>query len=375
MKINTFFLRIAACCNLNCDYCYVFKHRDTSWQNYPKVISLDTVKKFSYRLREYAVKNNIEELNIVFHGGEPLMCGTEQVIHYADIIKSQIGSASKVYFSIQTNGTLITEQFVHECDTRNIGISLSIDGPNEYHNKHRKFKNNDDSFICVMNAVHILNKHPNVFEGVIGVIDPLFNVKNVFDFFDNTCFPSVDLLLPDSTYLDLPLGREKNKNIYIDWLIAAFDAWFFEHPNIQMRTFEHIVGAIIGESSSLDAFGLGCLDYLTIETDGSYHTSDIMKVAYQNASSLNMDIEKNSIEEALTSPKVSEYNLLLSEEQLPYKCKQCEYNKICGGGSLPHRYSPTNGFDNPTIYCEEMFSLIRHAQQIVEHAIDGDNDV
>lgn len=75
-------------------------------------------------------------------------------------------------------------------------------------------------------------------------------------------------------------------------------------------------------------FGLGALDYLTIETDGSYHTSDILKVAFENASYLGMDLSKNTIEEALNSDKVKEYNHLLSIESLPPKCKNVNI-QIC----------------------------------------------
>ena len=51
MKINTFFLRVAASCNLDCDYCYVFKHRDMTWKNMPAVMLESTVQSFAKRLR------------------------------------------------------------------------------------------------------------------------------------------------------------------------------------------------------------------------------------------------------------------------------------------------------------------------------------
>ena len=79
MSINTFFLRVAASCNLDCDYCYVFKHRDLSWKYMPAVISDNTVYAFSSRLKEYCVNKNINEVNIIFHGGEPLVCSSEKL--------------------------------------------------------------------------------------------------------------------------------------------------------------------------------------------------------------------------------------------------------------------------------------------------------
>lgn len=364
-KINTFFLRVAARCNLNCDYCYVFKHRDKSWMNYPAQMSLETVQKFAIRLKEYVDQSGLTEINIVFHGGEPLVLGSNRIIEYADLICATMSNKIKVFFSLQTNGTLITQDFLDCCLMRNIGISVSIDGPKTVHDKHRCYVNGDGSFNTVLNNIHLLQKYDSIFDGVIGVIDPTFSPEVVLGFFDKMDLLDVDLLLPDSTYQDPPLGRDANNSLYSDWLCTAFDCWFRAHQRLHFRTFEYILKGILGLDTDLDAFGLGELDYLTIEADGSYHTSDILKVAYENASAIGGTLDNMSIHEALNSPKISEYNELLSWNFLPEKCKICEYGHICGGGSLPHRYSPDTGFQNPTVYCPEMYSLITYAKESI----------
>ena len=360
MKIDTFFLRVAASCNLDCDYCYVFKHRDMTWKKMPAVMLESTVQSFAKRVREYAENIGLSEVNIIFHGGEPLMCGSNKLIEFADMISDILSEEIKPSYSIQTNGTLITETFLSECEKRNIGISLSIDGHKCVHDKHRRYKNGKSSYNDVLNGIRLLKGHPSIFEGVIGVVDPCFEPENV------------DLLLPDSTYIDLPKGRAEQPDLYKNWLIRAFDAWFFNHQSLQLRTFEHILAGILGEGSALDAFGLGNLDYLTVETDGTYHTSDILKVAYENASAIGFSVDEGSIEQALSSEKVKQYNTLLSVGALPQKCKECTYSTLCGGGSLPHRYNETNGFNNPSVYCEEMYTLIHHAKEIFIHAIEAE---
>lgn len=373
-KINTFFLRVAARCNLSCDYCYVFRHRDKSWMNYPAQMCLTTVQKFAARLKEYVDKSDLTEINVVFHGGEPLVLGGKRIIEYTDLICATVGEKARVSFSMQTNGTLITQDFLDCCLMRNIGISVSIDGPKAIHDKHRCYASGGGSFSTVLNNIHLLQKYGSIFDGVIGVIDPMFSPEDVLNFFDEMDLLDVDLLLPDSTYQDPPLGRDENSSLYTDWLCAAFDCWFKTHQRLHFRTFEYILKGILGLDTDLDAFGLGELDYLTIEADGSYHTSDILKVAYENASAIGGTLDDMSICEALNSPKISEYNELLSWNSLPDKCKICEYGYICGGGSLPHRYSPDTGFQNPTVYCQEMYSLIAHAkasilQELKEEAI------
>lgn len=372
MMINTFFLRVAASCNLDCDYCYVFKHRDMSWKNMPAIMSEATVSSFAARLKEYAVNTNLKEFNIIFHGGEPLMCGAKKLINFADTISDTLGEEIKVNYSLQTNGTLLTESFLNECEKRNIGISLSVDGHKCVHDKHRKYKNGNGSHDDVVKGIKLLKEHPSIFEGVIGVIDPCYEPDEVLQFFDNLGIENVDMLLPDSTHIDLPKGRSQQPELYKNWLIKAFDSWFFNHQSIRLRTFEHILSGVLGEDGSLDAFGLGSLDYLTIETDGTYHTSDILKVAYENASAIGFGVDDGSFEQALDHEKVKQYNAMLSVEALPQKCKDCVYANLCGGGSLPHRYNETNGFDNPSVYCEEMYSLIHHAEEVIRQAIEAE---
>ena len=339
----------------------------------PTVMKDSTVLSFAKRLKEYADQSELKEINIILHGGEPLVCGSNRLIGIIDTISDFLGEEIKSNYSIQTNGTLLTEAFLNECEKRDIGISLSIDGHECVHNKHRKYKNGKGSYDDVVNAIDLLKDHPSVFEGVIGVIDPYFEPEGVLQFFDNLGIENVDLLLPDSTYVDLPKGRTEQPDLYKNWLIKAFDSWFFNHQSLHIRTFEHILTSLLGEKSALDSFGLGNLDYLTIETDGTYHTSDILKVAYENASAIGFGVDEGSIEQALSNEKVQQYNNMLSFGALPQKCKECAYSTLCGGGSLPHRYNKTNGFNNPSVYCEEMYALIHHAIEIFTQAINDES--
>lgn len=369
-NVDTFFLRVAARCNFDCDYCYVFKHSDTSWLDMPPRISPATVSKFADRLSEYLGASGLDKVNVIFHGGEPLFVGKNNLIEIVDIIVNACKDRGKVSFSLQTNGSLIDADFLEECEKRNVGISLSIDGSKEIHNKHRKYPTGEGTFDHVMRAVGLLKKHPNIFEGVIGVIDPYCSPETVLEFYDSNGLLDMDLLLPDSNYTAPPSGRTKdNPSLYSNWLIRSFDFWFYKYQRLRFRTFEHVLQRLLGINIGTDMFGLGELDYITIETDGSYHTSDIMKSTYKNASAMGLTIFDTSITEALKSPKFDEFNRLLSFDSLPQKCKLCEFGHECGGGSLPHRYSAEKGFSNPSIYCEEMLCLFNHARDVLSEEI------
>jgi len=307
-------------------------------------------------------QKQIAKVYIIFHGGEPLLIGDSVIISYIDIITNVLDGMISLEFSLQTNGVLLSDKFLVEAEKRKLGISLSVDGPEEIHNKNRKVRNGIGSFEKVMSGITKLKRHPALFQGVIGVIDPYSEPNEIFNFFSTNELYNIDLLLPDANYSRPPLYREFTPDIYTNWLIKSFDIWFDCYQEISFRTYENILKKLMGIESSTDFFGFGNLDYLTIETDGSYHTSDILKVAYENASRIGISLKTDPICNAAAHERVVEYNSLLLEENLPKKCTKCQINKICSGGSLPHRYSVNNNFDNPTIYCNEMMALISHAK-------------
>ena len=363
-KISTFFLRVSSSCNLNCNYCYVFKHQDDSWKNYPKFFSSSNLSLFIEKLIKYIEKTSLSRVLIVFHGGEPLLLGHEKLINYIDTIYNALASKVSVDFSIQSNGILLDEELANAFHKRSVSLSISIDGPAIIHDSNRKKHSGSGSHTETLRGIKIAQEY-DILSGIITVINPIFAPTELFEFYLEQNLVNVDVLLPDANYITPPTGKDRNINIYKQWLIEAFDIWFKNYQSISIRTFELILQAVSGLPISSDFLGGGTLSYLTIETDGSYHTSDILKVAYNNASSTGLHLINDDISKVILSKKVSEYNSYLSVEGLPNICKKCEEVNICNGGSLPHRYNIQSGFNNPSVYCYEMKQLIIHIRKIL----------
>lgn len=361
-RITSFLIKVTARCNLNCDYCYVFNHADQSWKKMPSLLSAENRKILAKRIGDYARDADLEECLILFHGGEPLLVGVERLVEIARLIAQEVSSSTKLHFSIQTNGTLLTKQILDALEKEQIGVSLSLDGPQVVNDLHRLNHLGKSTFKKTFEAYELLKKYPKTFTGVIGVIDPRNSPREILSFFADLSPPQLDLLLPDANYLTPPPLRDENPNIYVDWLIEAFNLWYDEYPQLNMRYFEGLLGSIAGLPSQTDAFGLGDVSLLTVETDGYYHDLDVLKITEEGYSSLGMHLKDSSIIDALSSPKISEHRRRLSFEGLSETCKSCPEVQVCGGGAIPHRYSES-GFKNPTIYCREMLSLISHARR------------
>lgn len=368
--INTFFVRISSDCNLNCEYCYVFNHVDKISHYLPNLMSFDTINLLIERLKEYQSKYNLDEMLLVFHGGEPLLMGHNRFSEVLKLISSELSDIVKLGFSVQTNGSLLTKQYATLFKEFNVSVSVSIDGPKKYHDIYRIDKKGIGSWERVIKGIKEIQKYPELFSGTISVINPQVPPRKLFEFFQESEILITDLLLPDANYDRIPKHKDSEVDIYIDWLVEAFDVWFAEYQNITVRVFENVLESVSGLDISSDVFGGGELSYLTIETDGSYHTSDILKTTYEGASKTNLHLSSSSIEDVMNSSSFIEYNFLLEEKNLPEQCRTCDEIKHCKGGCLPHRFSSDNKFDNPSIYCNEMKLLIRHARVRLIEALE-----
>jgi uncharacterized protein len=367
-RITSFLVKIASRCNLACDYCYIYEHADQSWRSQPPFMSDQTRRKLAERIGEYAKDEKLERLVVVFHGGEPLLAGADQIAETTHWIRTALPPSAKVDFSLQTNGTLLNEAAIECLAGAGISVSLSLDGPREANDLHRLDHAGESSFDKSLRALELLERYPETYAGLIAVIDPKTRPEELFSFFAPRLPPRLDFLLPDANYDRLPPGRLSNPDLYKNWLLQAFDLWFDVYPQLPVRMFDAVLSSIVGIPSDTDAFGFGDVTLLSIETDGSYHDLDVLKITAEGMSALGCGLESHSIAEAACAAQIAAHRKLLCKEGLADKCLACPEMEVCGGGSVPHRYS-RNGFRNPTIYCEEMLALIGHARRRIDQTL------
>src|SRR3954447_14685640 len=100
VKFGAALLKVASRCNIDCDYCYVYKHADQSWRSQPRLMADRTVRRFAERLREYVTLHGAREFSVTFHGGEPLLYGAGRLAAAARTIKEIAGPDVSVGFSL-----------------------------------------------------------------------------------------------------------------------------------------------------------------------------------------------------------------------------------------------------------------------------------
>ena len=367
MEITTFVLKIASRCNLNCSYCYMYNKGDNTFETQPKFMSLETINHLADRISTHIGNLDLDgkNIHITFHGGEPMLASKYFFKKATKILNSKI--RARIIYSIQTNGTLLSAEWIDLFNELEINIGISIDGPKEYHDFYRKFHNDNGSYDIIFRNLEngaLISKF-----GILFVVNPLIPAKKLYSFIKEKKIGILNLLLPDHHYEDVPNFVNPN-DIKIDignWMVELYQLWKLdiERPNISF--FENIIKSFFELSGGTQILGRCFNDVVCIETDGSIEVVDSLRTCENGITKNNLNVKYNNIEDIFENELYKLY--YYSHFNVNQKCKECEVLNFCGGGFLPHRYSKINKFDNQSIYCNDLFKLITYIEKDIKHEI------
>ncbi len=362
MNIDKIVVKIASRCNINCSYCYMYNLGDTSYKMQPKFIEEETTKIFAKKILEHLLKNNSPTVFIIIHGGEPLLMPKKDFEIFINCFNEILKSKVRLYFTLQTNGILIDKEWIDIFKKYNINVGISLDGPKEDNDRYRVDKKGDGTYDRVINGLNIL-KDNGFNTGMLSVMNLESNPIEYYNHFKSLSVPSFDVLLLDGTH-DNKHDIFNNKISPSEWYIKMFDEWFNDkEQKFRIRIFDLIIKEILGEESTADSLGIHENNVVVLETNGDLEAVDVLKACGESFTKNGININTHEIEEITKSELIDVY--YNSGKYLCRKCLACPVQEICGGGYLPHRYSSENGFNNPTIYCNDLLKLITHIQNAV----------
>ena len=359
--IYMYILKVASRCNLDCAYCYIYQSPDKSWQWKPKFPSFETLDIIATRIQEHVVEHRLEEISIVFHGGEPLLAGIRRLTEYVRILKSII--KCRIQFGMQTNGILLDSSIIKFLSDNRFRVGISLDGTREHNDRNRLYRNKRSSYDDTIGSIKLLQSQEDsrsIFGGILIVIDLRNKPADILNTLDDLGIGGANLLLPDCNYESPPYRPENDRVAYGKWLYEFFALWFENYPHIEVPYFEEIINMMLGGLSSSEEIGAQSVDFVVIDTNGDIEAVDTLKMVGREATSLNLNVKTNSINEALNHPAV--YSRMSGFHSLCKVCRECEYLGNCGGGYVAHRYSAENGFINPSVYCEDLRYLFDKMQ-------------
>ena len=160
--LDTLIVKLSSRCNLACTYCYEYFSGDDSWKRAPKTMAMPVVNALGRRVREYCSHANVAELNIVFHGGEPLLIGPKRLDALLTALRAAAAPA-KLRYSVQTNGTLLTPAMCEVLGEHNVLVGISLDGGPEANSKRVTLKGGPTPDTVTENIAVLKSQAPHLF--------------------------------------------------------------------------------------------------------------------------------------------------------------------------------------------------------------------
>lgn len=373
VPIRQFLFKVFTRCNLNCDYCYVYELADQSWRSKPNTMSTEVVEAAAGQIAEHVAAHDLDEVRIIFHGGEPLLAGRKFLEATIATVRDHVRDATNVGFGMQSNGVLIDATKAKWLADAGISVGISLDGDRQANDRHRRFINKDSSYDKVLRGINCLKEHPGTFTGLLCTIDLANDPIDTYEALVELQPPSVDFLLPHGNWTTPPPSRPLDATTpYADWLIPIFDRWFHARNKVTgIRFFEEIINVILGGRSQVETIGTTPATLVVIETNGDFEQVDALKSAFDGAAGTGASVFRDSVDDILCQPGVAARQL--GEQGLCDTCRACPVADVCGGGYYPHRYRLRSGFLNPSVYCPDLLALITHIESTVAAALAAGN--
>lgn len=347
-------LKVHSRCDLSCDHCYVYQHADQTWRGRPVRMPPATVRAAARRIAEHAREHALPVVHVVLHGGEPLLLGAAGLREVLAELRSAITPCTRLDLRMQTNGVLLDEELCRLFVEYDVKVGVSFDGDRAANDRHRVFAHGGSSHDHVRRALALLRRpeHRASYAGILCTIDVRNDPDRVYEALLAESPPRVDLLLPHATWDHPPQRPGPEPTPYADWLGRLHRRWVDDGSPISIRMFE----ALRPGGGGTEAFGLAPADVLVIEADGSWEQVDSLKTAYHGAAGTGFDVFDHSVEEAARHPAVA--GRQDGVDALCPTCRACPVVDRCGGGLYAHRWRTGSGFDNPSVYCADLFRLI-----------------
>lgn len=361
-RIQALVVKVAERCNLNCTYCYMYNHADRSYLRRPAFMSEEVLEQLIRRITEYCERRKGHRMSLVLHGGEPMLMGTRRFEKFATALQQKLGSSLES-LQMQSNATLVDDDWIAVLNKFSVMVSVSLDGPPETHDMFRVDHAGRGSHERALKGLLRL-QDARLLSGALCVVNPAHAGLGIYKYFRSLGIRRMNFLLPDASHDAKKLLYEQyGETPVADYLIPLFDDWYNEDdPDVSVRFFEDLIRAVLGGKVQTDAIGNGRANYLVIDTDGTIQALDALKVCHEGLPESGLDLFKYGFDDLDKGMPL--LNRIVHEGvPLCSTCQRCPERETCGGGYLPHRYSREKGFDNPSIWCRDLQKLFTHVRR------------
>jgi len=344
---------IGSLCNLDCTYCYYLSKEELLEQKTRRIT--DAI--LERYIAEYIAAQDAKEIVFTWHGGEPTLMGLPFFRRVVELQAKHLPPGRSVSNDLQTNGTLLDDEWCRFLAENQFLVGLSIDGPRDLHDAHRPTKGGGRSFDKVFAAARLLQAHGVVVSALVTVNrinakQPLVVYRFLRDELGVRYIQFIPCVEPRNFervapghYGDAELARADSPrarpdhalSIVTPWsvdpddwgtfLAEVFDEWAaHDRGRVRVNLFESMLAQLAGKPSHLCTSSPVCGKNLAIENDGRVYSCDHFVYPEYELGRLG----ERSLAEMVFSLEQLEFGLA-KHNALPGECKRCPYLKLCWG--------------------------------------------
>lgn len=344
-------------CNLRCRYC--FYHDEASKREVRSfgLMSGETLEAIVQKALAYASGS----CTFGFQGGEPMLAGLDFFQTLITLQKKHNVKNLTINNSIQTNGTMIDDEWAAFFYENHFLVGVSLDGDESLHNLYRRDAEDQGTFRAVMRGIDTLKRNKAEFN-ILTVVtaQTAKRIREVYSFFMRNGLV-YQQYIPCLEPLGEACGKQKyllTPKLYAMFLRSLFDVWYADRQKgifVYNRYFENLLFLLSGHyAESCDMNGVCSMQY-AIEADGSVFPCDFYMLDSYRIGNIVSDslaeIDQNRHDSGFIQQSV----------RLPDKCASCGWVNLCRGGCKRHRVSTSIDDCGLNYYCEayqEVFPYI-----------------
>ena len=362
-EFQIFVKPVGARCNLACSYCYYLEKQDIASSSPRGVMRDDILERY---IRQHIEASTEPEIFFSWHGGEPTLAGLDFFRKAVTIQEAYMPAGRTIRNGIQTNGTLITDEWGRFLSREGFYVGISLDGPERYHDLSRTRGGDNGTFKEVMRGLEILKRHivPHEF---------LCVVSN-----DNVSAPlEIYRFLRDlgSSYITfLPLVKEAARGSgkatplsvrpmdFGKFLAAIFDEWIEEDiGKVKVQIFEEALRTAFRQEHTLCIFKRDCGGVPAVEMNGDFYSCD----HFVTPEHLIGNINDSTLAAMLDDPRQKAFGKA-KWYSLSHYCLDCEVIDLCNGECPKNRFitAPT-GAPGLNYLCEGYRYFFNHCMPLV----------
>lgn len=359
---------VGSACNLRCDYCYYLEKQHLYANEGRQMLSDELLERF---IREYIESQTTPEVLFTWHGGEPLV---RPLAFYEKVVRLQqrYARGRRIANSLQTNGTLINDDWARFFHDQGWLIGVSLDGPEAYHDAFRRTRGGGPSFRNVIRGIDILNRHA-VEWNALAVANRLNgdHPLSFYRFFKNIgcryiqVTPVVERLahhddgrqlasLVDEGQLAPFSIRPKQ---WGNFLCTIFDEWVRHDVSMFFfNIFDATLANWVGVAPGLCTIAKHCGHAGVMEHNGDVYSCDHFVFPEYKLG----NIHEQSLVEMMYSERQRRFGRAKADS-LPTQCRECQWLNACHGECPRNRFIHTaNGEPGLNYLCEGYRQYFSH---------------